>query len=118
MSDLVRLASPKLAVQLADGSRLEVQTANPDLIRYERTAARHKWPVMTEAPVSWLTFLAWAALRREGQLPAEVTWERFSDELCLAVERSDDDDSETDDDDRPAGAVMFGDPTQPVPDPG
>lgn len=93
-----------------DGATLEVQTANPDLIRYERTAAKHRWPGMADQPITWLTFLAWAALRREAQLGPEVTWERFSDELALFVERAD-----TDDD--PDGPDP-GDPIPPGPGPG
>jgi hypothetical protein len=118
MADTVRLAAPKLRVITVDGNTLDVQSANPDLIRYERTAARHKWPPMTEQPVTWLTFLAWAALRREGQLPPDVTWERFADDVCLHVERAEDDDSDLDDDDRTDGEAMFGDPTRPGPGPG
>lgn len=116
MADPVRLTSPKLRVLMTDGATLEVQTDNRDLVRYEKTAARHKWPTMQEQPIVWLTFLAWAGLRRETQIPADVTWERFSEDLCRAVERAEDDDSEILD--REDGAVMFGDPTQPGADPG
>ena len=107
MADTTRLVSPRLRVALVDGSTYDVQTANPDLIRYERTAARHKWPPFADQPVTWMTFLAWAALKREAQLPADVTWERFADELCLTVETYDDDDG-----------ASTGDPTPPGPDPG
>lgn len=108
MADATRLVSPRLRGALADGTTFDVQTANPDLIRYERTAAKHKWPPFDQQPVTWLTFLAWAALKREAQLPPDVTWERFADELCLTVESLDDDTDE----------ASPGDPTQPGPDPG
>jgi hypothetical protein len=110
MADRVRLSTPRLRVSLADGGELDVQTCNPDLIRYERTAAKHRWPGMSDQPVTWMTFLAWSALRREAQISPEVTWERFSDEVCLAVETI------ADDDDEEAGQA--GDPTPPGPDPG
>jgi hypothetical protein len=105
-----RLTSPLLEVTMADGAVLTVQTANPDLLLYERTAAKHKWRPMTEAPLTWITFLSWAALRREDQIPRDLTWEAYSEQALHIT-----DVSERDDDTDDPGA---GDPTRPGPGPG
>ena len=73
------LYTPRLEVVMDDGRVLEVQALNPDLLRYDRTAAKHGWPAATAAPFLWLTFLAWAALRRRGDIDESMTWEQFSD---------------------------------------
>lgn len=108
MADSPALISPKVAVYMSDGASFEVQTLNPDLIRWDITRTKHAWPKMEDAPVMWLTFIGWAALRREGTLPDEVTWERFSAELCVGVSGVD----------VAEGEPMPGDPfpSGPVPD--
>jgi hypothetical protein len=95
--DTPRLTSPHLHIVMADGSETDVQTLNADLIRYDLTRAKHNWPEGTKAPFLWLTFIGWAALRREHVLPDDVTWERFSSELCVSC-TSADDEAEPDDD--------------------
>lgn len=110
MADTPKLTSPLLAVTLDDGTVLQEQTANPDMVRWERTRAKHKWPPATESPITWLTFLAWAALRRESAIPDELTWETFSDGRCIGVTNLD-----ADDDDQEDGP---GRPTPPGPGPG
>lgn len=98
--DTPRLTSPRLTVAMSDGSDVEVQTLNADLVRYDLTRAKHGWPDGTKAPFLWLTFIAWAALRREHVIPDDVTWERFSGELCVSVTSvSDDDDAQEDEQD-------------------
>src|SRR4051812_29841066 len=89
--DTPRLTSPRLRVAMSDGSELDVQTLNADLIRYDLTRTKHGWPDGTKAPFLWLTFIGWAALRREHVIPDDVTWERFSNELCISVESMSDD---------------------------
>lgn len=63
---------------------VEVETANPDLILWDTTSAKNKWPSMKDAPALWCTFLAWRAMRRLGL--TEATWEVFSSDLCVDVE--------------------------------
>jgi hypothetical protein len=75
---------------MADGAEWEAQTLNPDILRYERTAAKYKWPGPTVSPVTWMTFVAWSAGLREGHLPEAVTWEIFA-EQCLEVRSAGDD---------------------------
>lgn len=83
--DTPDLSSPRLVVTTVDGGSFEVQTLNPDLIRFDMTRAKHGWPDAQTAPFLWLTFIAWAALKREGAIPAELTWETFSGETCIGV---------------------------------
>jgi|SRR5262245_25442401 len=84
MADIA-LETPSLKVVLEDGRALTVQATNPDYIRWDRTAAKHGWPTLRQAPFMWMTFLAWSALRRTGQIADAVTWEEFSDRMCLQV---------------------------------
>jgi hypothetical protein len=80
-----RLASPRVEVTLDDGRVLTTQVRNPDFLRWDRTAAKHGWPDFRKAPILWLTFVAWSALRREGQIPDALTWEEFGDRRALEV---------------------------------
>ena len=95
MGDTPRLKSPRLTLVLVDGSVHEVQTLNPDLLRYDMTRAKHGWPDGQSAPFLWLTFIGWAALRREHMIPDSLGWETFSNESCISVESVDDDESDT-----------------------
>lgn len=111
MADTPKLPTMRLAVFLDDGSTLEVQTANPDMVRWEKTRAQHRWPAWADAPVTALTFVAWSALRREQQIPADLTWEAFSETRCLGVANLEDDDDDESEDDP-------GSPTRPGQGPG
>lgn len=74
------ITSPNLRVlrgSLDAPEVIEVQTLNPDLIAWDMTAARHKWPAIKDAPFKWLTFLAWHACRREGRIPRDLTYEEW-----------------------------------------
>ncbi len=72
------LTIPRLRVIPAEGEPWEVQAYNPDLLLYEDTAAKHRWPPIKSAPFRWMTFLAWAASRRTGRIPQTLTWEVFA----------------------------------------
>jgi hypothetical protein len=80
-----RLTIPRVEVTLDDGTTYEVQAMNPDLIRWDRMAAKNGWPGPTTAPFLWLTFIAWSASKRSGAIPADMTWEVFGDERCIQV---------------------------------
>ena len=84
-----KLSNPRVHVIMVDGSEWDAQTLNPDLMAYERTAVKHKWPTPADAPVSWLTFIAWSAGKREGHLPASMLWEQFSQTECAEVSNAD-----------------------------
>lgn len=76
-ADEVVLSSPLITVTLPDGATLTVQSINADLVNWDRTAHKHKWPKFDEAPFLWLTFLSWSAARRLGlnQDMSYETWE-------------------------------------------
>ena len=107
MGSEVRLSSPLVRVRRAvDDEPIEIQTANPDLIRWDETRVKHKWPKYDEVPFIWLTFIAWAAARRQGLVGPEVTWEEWKTTTLEVVAIDPDDDDET------------GSPTPPGPGPG
>jgi hypothetical protein len=91
----VKLSTPRLGVILDEDADevLEVQTTNADLILAERTGRRHKWGPISESPITYQTFLAWAALRRRGMIPESVTYETF-EQTTASVSSIDDDDEE------------------------
>lgn len=55
-----------LDVALVDGQQGQVVVTNPDLIRWDLTRARRDWPSLGQALFLGNTFLAWAALKRQG----------------------------------------------------
>lgn len=104
------ITSPRLQVlrgSLDAPEVLEVQTLNPDLIVWDMTRSKHKWPEVKDAPWLWMTFIAWAACRREGTIPRDLTWEAWEASVLNVSNLTNDDDA--------ADAV---DPTHPGPVPG
>lgn len=102
----VRLTTPRLKIiRATDETELEVQTTNADLVLWDRTRGRHKWPKIDDAPFLWLTFIGWAAARRSRVIGPELTYEAWESDV-LQVEALDDDDDDT------------GRPTRPGLDPG
>lgn len=86
-----RTTSQVLRVTLAGADApVEVETANPDLVAWDLHRARNKWPSHDDAPMLWLTFVAWRAMRRLNL--TAVTWDDFSTVHCLDVDvvRTDD----------------------------
>lgn len=61
-----------------------VQVLNVDLVRYDRTAAKHGWPALGSAPSLWNTFVCWSAMRRTGVIGADMKYEAF-EERALSV---------------------------------
>jgi hypothetical protein len=107
----VKLSTPRLRVVLADETDRIVQCTNADLVRFDLTRSKQKWPGPTDAPFLWLTFIAWAALRRTKTIPDTLTYEAFSDST-LEIENMTDEESAADPD---RDAV---DPFQSDPEPG
>jgi hypothetical protein len=90
----VQLSTPLLRV-LRDGhDPLEVQVTNADLVRWDRTRFKHKWPPMREAPFLGQTFLAWCAARRTGAIPSDLTYETWEASAIEVANVSKDDDAE------------------------
>lgn len=78
-----KLTNPRVVV-IRDGlPDLELQTTNPDLVRWDLTRPKQRppWPAFNDAPVLWMTFLAWAAARRTGAIESSVTWEIWAEEV-------------------------------------
>lgn len=71
-------------VHLASGEQLEVTVTNPDMVRWDMTRHKHKWPEMSEAPMLWATFVTWRAAVRQGLYTG--TWEDWSNTDALAVD--------------------------------
>jgi hypothetical protein len=79
MSDY-KLTSPRLRVlrgSIDAPEVIEVQTLSPDLIAFDMTRAKHRWPSISDAPMLWMSFIAWHACRREQRIPADLTWETW-----------------------------------------
>jgi len=102
----VKLTSPHVRVVREGQDPLEIQTANPDLVLWDMTRVKHRWPKFDEAPFLWLTFVSWAAARRTGAISPDVTWERWSADVLDVGDISTDE------------AGELGSPTLPGPEPG
>lgn len=84
MTDTATIQGQEATVHLANGDAVPVRIANPDLVRWDLTAHKHKWPDMESAPILWATFVAWAAMTRQGLTTAK--WEEFQSTECMGVE--------------------------------
>jgi len=104
----VKLATPRFRFLREGYDPVEVQSTNADLVLWDMTRPRQKWPTMKDAPFLAQTFIAWAAARRTGAIPTELKWETFLESVLECTELDDDEDE-----DDPAGR-----PTPPGPGPG
>jgi len=91
----VRLNTPLCRVVRDGMDDLEVQTINPDLVLWDRTRYRHKWPPINEAPMLWMTFITWAGARRLGAIPEDYTYERWETDVIEVEVLNADTDDET-----------------------
>lgn len=109
-----KLSLPRVRVVRDGHDDLELQILNPDLLRWDLTRGKHRWPEMRQAPNLWMTFIAWAAATRTGA--TTDTWERFRDTTLEASTIAEADDDEEDDLDGagPGEADPF--PEDPGPD--
>lgn len=89
----VKLSTPRLRVVREGHDDLEVQSTNADLVLWDRTRFKHKWPAVSDAPFLWLTFIAWAAARRTGAIPTDLRYESWESDV-LEVESLDDEEDE------------------------
>jgi hypothetical protein len=71
-------------VTMADGKVLDLVVTNPDMVRWDMTAHKHKWPTMSDAPMLWATFVTWRAAVRTGVYAGK--WEDWMDTDCVSVE--------------------------------
>lgn len=91
----VRINSPRVTV-IRDGHEpVTMQTNNIDMVLWDRTRVKHKWPRMDEVPFLWLTFVSWSAARRTGAIPEGFGYEQWEREvLDVSAETEDDADDE------------------------
>ena len=65
---MAQLKFPRVLVTIerSDGTEAEltVQTDNRDAVRFDLLRARKGWPPMADAPLLFMTALAWLAIRR------------------------------------------------------
>jgi len=101
-----KLRSPRVRIVRDGQEPLEVQTDNRDLILWDSTRIKHKWPKFDDAPFMWLTFISWSAARRTGAIVPDHKFETWRDEVLEVTSVDDDEDEE------------IGSPTQPGADPG
>lgn len=94
-----------VTVTIKGKSPADVQIINPDRIKWDMTRSKQKWPSFEDAPFLGTTFLAWAAMKREGLYTD--TFENFRDRDALEVESWDDTD-----DDAPDEVEGVGNPTR------
>ena len=82
---------PTVTVELEDGTTLgPLNTDNRDAVRWDLHRCRQNWPATADAPMLWLTFLAWSAAKRLGQ--TTLTFDAWNDAAVnVQVEGQDDD---------------------------
>jgi hypothetical protein len=77
-----------LYVELADGGTFDALTINNRaMVDYDFERAAKKWPPATEAPILWLTFLAYRQLIHAGIVNPDVTFKAFREDLCTFVDK-------------------------------
>ena len=106
---MARMVSPRLLVTLDDGNEYDIQTDNRDMVRFDLLKGRKQWPSMQEAPMLWVTVLAWSCLAREKKVTDEV--EKGIDRI-IAVEALDEDGNVVDLDDPAIAEAVSVDPTK------
>ena len=73
-----------LIVSFADREDVEVFTNVVDHRLFPVTAKRHGWPSQSEDPVGYISFVAWSAARRTGQI-AGLTYEAWEQSVVDVV---------------------------------
>jgi len=87
MAGEVRLVAPRVRVIRENGTEpLEIQADNRDLLAWESTRIRHKWPKFDEAPFKWMTFISWSAARRAGEIDASLTYEAWESSVLSVTD--------------------------------
>lgn len=74
-----------LNVEMLDGTEhLDVHTTVADQMAYARTRRTHKWDAPQDDPLTFVTFLAFAALRRTGAFTGG--WDDFVAQAAAVAE--------------------------------
>lgn len=87
-----KLVAPLLTVVRASepDKEITVQANNQDLVLWDRTRIKHKWPKFDDAMFLWLTFVSWAAARRTGAIGLDVTYEAWERDVESVIAAEDD----------------------------
>jgi hypothetical protein len=89
----VKLTSPRVVIIREGMPDLELQTTNADMILWDLTRPKQRppWPSFQDAPILWMTFLAWAAARRTGAIDTSLTWDTWRNDVLEVQPITDDD---------------------------
>lgn len=72
-----------VSILMTDGtSHDDVPVTMRDKLRYSETRARRKWPNVEDDPFRFMTFIAWAAAKREGLIDNGMTFDAFADNVA------------------------------------
>jgi hypothetical protein len=88
-----RLPGHRARVVLTDGTEHVARVTNREYVLWDKTAPRHKWGSGQEVPFRFATFLAFAALKRDGLI--DLTFEKF-EEVCEVCDDISDEEEEED----------------------
>lgn len=77
--DTRTLPGHRAQITLDDGSVYVVRISNREYIAWDKTAPRKKWGSAKDVPFLASSFMAWAAARREGQPPGQLSFDAFQD---------------------------------------
>ena len=108
MTKEIKLNAPRLRVIVEEGDELkqyDVQTDNRDALRFDLIRGRKGWPAMSDAPMLWMSCLAWHALKRSGVTSDDV--EDYLDKI-VQLTTIDDDGEPVKGDDDSQSAVPLG----------
>lgn len=78
------MVAPLLTVLMDDGAVHEIQATNADLVAEELDRFKKHRPGPNEAQITWMTWIAWHGLRREGIIAGELTFDAFV-RLCVSI---------------------------------
>lgn len=80
---VAKLTTPRVLVTRESNpdKQLEVQCTNADLVLWDMTRPKHKWPKFEDAPFLWLTFISWAGARRSALIEPTHTFEAWRDDV-------------------------------------
>ena len=85
---MTALTSPRLKVLVEESpgapyTEYIVQTDNRDAVRFDLIRERKGWPKATDAPMVWMSVLAWHAIKRSGATTDDV--ETYLDKIVDLV---------------------------------
>lgn len=70
---------PEFEITMTGKEPFTVTIQQSEATRWDIERSQRKWPAQEEAWNLWATFVAWNAARRMGRIPADMTFEAFTD---------------------------------------